>query len=79
MEPPYTKKQGQHLAFIYYYTRVNCRPPAQADTQRYFGLSAPAVHQMILALERHGFITRVPSQARSLKLLLRRDQLPDLE
>jgi hypothetical protein len=32
----YTEKQGQYLAFIYNYTLINGRPPAEADMQRYF-------------------------------------------
>lgn len=32
----FTEKQGQYLAFIYMYTLVNGRPPAEADLQRYF-------------------------------------------
>lgn len=27
----YTKKQGQYLAFIYYYTKLNRKAPAYAD------------------------------------------------
>ncbi len=38
-EPGFTPKQGQYLAFIYAYTRVLGRPPAEADRQRYFGVS----------------------------------------
>ena len=34
--PEYTEKQGQYLAFIYNYTKINSRPPAEADMQRYF-------------------------------------------
>jgi hypothetical protein len=30
----YKPKQGQYLAFIYYYTKLNGRPPAEADMQR---------------------------------------------
>jgi len=75
----YTKKQGQYLAFIYYYTKMNGRPPAEADIQRYFEVSAPSIHQMIVALEKHGFISRTPGQARSIQLLLAREELPDLE
>jgi hypothetical protein len=30
---PYTPKQGQYLAFIYYYTKIHGRPPAEADFQ----------------------------------------------
>jgi hypothetical protein len=29
--PEYTHKQGQYLAFIYYYTKINGRPPAETD------------------------------------------------
>ncbi|MGI8782777.1 MAG: LexA family protein [Acidobacteriota bacterium] len=74
-----TQKQGQYLAFIYYYTKLNGRPPAEAEMQRYFQVTPPSVHQMILALERNGFITRVPGQGRSIQVLLSRDQLPDLD
>ena len=77
--PNYTKKQGQYLAFIYYYTRLNGRPPAEADFQRYFEVSPPSVHDMILTLEREGYVSRVPGQGRSIALQLARNQLPDLE
>jgi hypothetical protein len=39
--PSFTPKQGQYLAFIYAYTRVLGRPPAEADLQRHFGVSPP--------------------------------------
>ena len=63
----------------YYYTKLNGRPPAEADMERYFQISAPAVHQMVVTLEKRGFIERVPGQARSIRLLLPREYLPDLE
>jgi repressor LexA len=47
--------------------------------ERYFKTSPPAVHQMILTLERRGFIERTPGQGRSIRLLLPREALPDLE
>jgi repressor LexA len=75
----YTPRQGQFLAFIYYYTKLNRRPPAETDMQRYFGVSAPAVHQMVVTLEKRGFIERVPGQARSIRLLVPYEDLPDLE
>ena len=74
-----TLKQGQYLAFIYYYTKLNRRPPAEADIQWHFRVTPPTVHQMILSLEKHGFISRVPGQARSIQVLLSRENLPDLE
>ena len=45
-------KQGQYLAFIHAYTLVIGRPPAEADMQRFFRVSPPAVHQMVVTLRR---------------------------
>jgi len=75
----FTPKQGQYLAFIYYYTKIHGAPPAEADLRRYFRVSPPVVHQMILTLERCGLIERSPGKARSIKLRLPRTELPDLE
>ena len=77
--PSYTPKQGQYLAFIYYYTKIHGRPPAQADMQRYFKVTPPTVHQMVLKLDQLGLIERTPGQARSVRVVLPRQQLPDLE
>ena len=74
----FTDLQGQYLAFIHAYTQVNGRPPAEADLQRYFGVTPPSVHQMLVTLQRKGFIRRTPGQARSLELLLDSDALPRL-
>lgn len=79
MVPPYTPKQGQYLAFIYYYTKLNRCPPAERDMQAYFKTTPPTVHQMVLTLEKRGLISRQPRQPRSIQLLLPRDQLPDLD
>src|SRR5215210_946557 len=40
-DPGFTEKQGQYLAFIDAYTRVNARPPAEIDMQRYFKVTPP--------------------------------------
>ncbi len=74
----YTAKQGQYLAFIYYYTKIHGCSPSEADMQRYFRVSPPAVHQMVLTLEVQGFIERTPGLGRSVRLLLPREKLPDL-
>ena len=81
VDPPtrYTTKQGQYLAFIYYYTKVNGQPPAEVDMQRYFQVTPPSVHQMVLTLERLGFIERKPRTPRSIRILLPRSELPDLD
>src|SRR5271166_3489034 len=42
--PSFTPTQGQYLAFIYAYTCVLGRPPAEADLQRHFGVSPPSVN-----------------------------------
>jgi repressor LexA len=76
---PYTPKQGQYLAFIHYYTKLNAVSPSEADIQRYFKVSPPSVHDMVLTLESRGYIERVPGQPRSIRLRLARDELPDLE
>ena len=75
----FTAKQGQYLAFIYYYTKIHGRAPAEADLQEYFKVSPPSVHQMVLTLQARDLITREPGRARSIGLLLGRGDLPDLE
>jgi Mn-dependent DtxR family transcriptional regulator len=76
---PYTAKQGQYLAFIFYYTKIHGFAPAEFNMQNYFKVSPPSVHQMVLTLEANGFIERVPGQGRSIRLLIPREGLPDLE
>jgi repressor LexA len=78
MKKTFTDKQGQYLAFIYYYSKIHGTSPSEADLQQYFRVSPPSVHQMILTLERRGLIERTPGQARSIHLLISREELPDL-
>jgi DNA-binding MarR family transcriptional regulator len=78
-KPSFTPKQGQYLAFIDAYTRVNLRPPAEADIQRRFGVTPPSVHQMIVTLERAGLIRRQPGAPRSIEVLVPPECLPVLE
>ena len=79
MKHEYTQKQGQYLAFIHYYSKIHGCPPAAADMQRYFEVTPPSVHQMVLTLEQRGLIARVPGQPRTIRVLLPREELPDLE
>ena len=74
----FTPKQGQYLAFIHLYTRLHRRPPAETDMQQYFRVSPPSVHQMVLMLERQGYIRRQPRVARSIELLVDPQDLPEL-
>jgi len=75
----FTVTQGQYLAFIYAYSRMFRRAPAEADMQRHFRVSPPSVHQMVLTLERAGLIKRQPGVARSIELLVAPEQLPILK
>jgi DNA-binding MarR family transcriptional regulator len=74
----FTPTQGQYLAFLYAYSQLNRRPPAERDFQEYFQVTAPSAHNMILTLERLGFIRRTPGAARSITLLLPPESLPIL-
>ena len=81
VSPPekiFTPKQGQYLAYIHLYTRLHRRPPAETDIQEYFPVTPPTVHQMIVTLERAGFITKQPRTARSIELLVDPKHLPEL-
>jgi len=75
----FTHKQGQYLTFIYYYTKLNRQPPAEADMQRYFRVSPPSVHQMVRTLESKGLISRAPRTPRSIKLLVPLNEIPPLD
>ena len=77
--PKFTEKQGQYLAFIHAYTKINGRPPAEADMQRHFGVTPPTVHQMVLNLDRAGLIERIPGKPRSIRVLVSQDSLPLLK
>jgi Mn-dependent DtxR family transcriptional regulator len=72
----FTEKQGHYLAFIYTYSHMFGRPPAEADMQRHFGVSSPSVHQMIVTLERNGLIRR--KAPRSIEILVPPENLPIL-
>src|SRR5260221_2280948 len=75
----FTQKQGHYLAFIYVYAPIFRQAPAEADMQRHFRVSPPSVHQMVLGLERDGFIRRQPGVARSISVLVPPHDLPILD
>ena len=79
MTAGFTRLQGQYLAFIRAYTVIHREAPAEADMQRFFLVTPPSVHQMVLTLEKRGFISRVPGKARSIRLLLPPEEVPLLE
>lgn len=76
--PDFTDKQGQYLAFIHAYSMLNGRAPAEADMERFFRVTPPSVHRMVVELARRGFIRRMPRQGRSIELMIPVEQLPPL-
>ena len=75
----FTEKQGEYLAFIYAYSHMFRRSPAETDLQRHFQVSPPSVHQMVVTLERNGLIRRQPGVARSIELLVAPEEIPILK
>ena len=75
----FTEKQGQYLSFISNYLKLNGRSPAEADMQKYFGVTPPTVHQMVVRLESLGLIKRTPGVGRSIQLLVPSDEIPSLK
>ena len=74
-----TARQAQFLAYIHHYSIVIGCAPAEADMQRFFQISPPSVHSMVLTLERRGFIRRVPGPGRSITLAVPPESLPPLK
>jgi len=79
MEKKYTEKQGQYLAFIYNYMKINRMAPAEIDMQKYFRTTPPTVHQMVMKLVEKQLIKKIPGKSRSIELLLDISELPDLK
>ena len=75
----FTHRQGQFLAFIHLYRRLHKQGPAETDMVKFFRVTPPTIHSMVLALERRGLIERVPGKARSIRILVRDDAVPRLE
>jgi Mn-dependent DtxR family transcriptional regulator len=75
----FTDKQGQYLAFIHAYTKLNRRAPAEADMQDFFQVTPPTVHRMVIELDKRRLITRTPRVSRSIELLVEPSELPPLD
>jgi hypothetical protein len=75
----FTHRQGQFLAFIHLYRKLHRRGPAEAELVRYFGVTPPSVHSMVVRLEELGLITREAGAARSMRVTVPAEQLPTLD
>lgn len=75
----FTDRQGQFLAFIHRYTERRGYAPSFDDLAAHFGITSPSVNGMIKTLERNGLISRVPGAARTLRLEVAPELLPDID
>lgn len=74
-----THRQGQFLAFIYLYSKLHRQSPAEADLAIYFKLTPPAVHSMVVKLHELELIARQPGQARTMRVAVPKEEIPELE
>ena len=67
--PKFTAAQGQYLAFIYAYATIHRQAPAEADLRRFFRVTAPSVHRMVIELEQRGLRVHFLAHVNSLPSL----------
>lgn len=79
MAATFTHRQGQFLAFIHLYHKLHRRPPAETDMMKFFRVTPPSVHGMVMKLEELGLIARELRTARSIRLLVPPEEIPPLE
>lgn len=77
--PVFTDRQGQVLAFIHLYRKLHRQGPAETDIVRYFCITPPSAHAMVVKLHQLGLIEKEAGVARSLRILLPEDRIPPLE
>jgi repressor LexA len=75
----FTQRQGQFLAFIHLYRKLHRRAPAELDLVKFFRLTPPSVHNMIVKLDELGLITREPGVPRSIRVAIPPEEVPVLE
>jgi len=79
MNTKITYKQGQYLAFIYYYKKLNKKAPAFRDFELYFEASPASANSMIKKLVEKELIKKEAGISRSIELLIEKSELPDLD
>ncbi len=75
----FTHCQGQFLAFIHLYRLLYKQGPAELDMGNFFRVTPPSVHQMVVKLEELGLITRELGVARSARVAIPIEEVPELE
>lgn len=67
---PVTLRQRQVYEFICRYLETQKQPPTIAEIGKHFQMSSPAsVHSILSALEREGFIKRIPNVSRGIEIV----------
>jgi Mn-dependent DtxR family transcriptional regulator len=75
----FTHRQGQFLAFIHLYRLLHKQGPAELDMVKFFRVTPPSVHSMVVKLEELGLITREPGVSRSARVAIPEEEIPRLE
>ncbi len=78
-KPQFTHRQGQFLALIHIFRKLHRQGPAETDMAKFFGLTPPSVHGMVVKLEALGLVTRDPGVPRSIRVATSEDDMPKLE
>ena len=78
-KPQVTHRQGQFLAFIHLFCKLHRQGPAELDMAKFFRVTPPSVHGMIVKLEELGLVTREPGVARSIRVAIPEDEILNLE
>jgi repressor LexA len=75
----FTHRQGQFLAFIHLYRKLHRPGPAELDMVKFFRVTPPSVHGMVIKLEELGLITRERGVPRSARVAVPETEIPLLE
>ena len=75
----FTHRQGQFLAFIHLYRRLHRQGPAETDMVKFFRVTPPSAHGIVVKLEELGLVTRERGVARSIRVAIPEDEIPKLE
>lgn len=75
----FTHRQGQFLAFIHLFRKLHRKSPSELDIAEFFRLTPPAVHSMVVRLHEQGLIEREPGVARSIRVAIPKDEIPELD
>jgi DNA-binding MarR family transcriptional regulator len=75
----FTQRQGQFLAFIHWYRKLHRQAPAETDIARFFRVTPPSAHLMVVKLEELGLIAKEPGVVRSIRVVVPEEEIPKLE